>query len=512
MVRLLSMTPHAPPSVASRPFRRLLAVILVALAVAGCHARGPEKAVPAPRLVLLFAPCTVQAGQLSPYGGPPITPSLDAFAAEARVFERHVTESGQSGTAYASIFTGVQAPHHGVFHHPTRLADGPEKKLETIGETFSRGGFRVEAWLAHVMASGELGYGRGAHEVRETALVPDDPDFLALLAELRDDPGARTLVISHLTLTHSPYRFESLGVFCRRHPARCSLRDEDPERFDAAVAFYLNHHGELARDFPDVAARFDLEGEKLDYLARVIRILYRANVARLDDHFGRLLHAIDEHGLLDESLVVFTADHGETLYHPGRLFHWTHGHQLAPEVLRVPLLVRGPGIEPGRWNGVTRSVDVLPTLAALAGLDGPDLPEDGGVDLSPWLVGDDPAREPPRLTAWSHTTLLPEVAERSAASWELFRRYYPRNDPRRMWVQARTDDVAHQIRRDPRGEPVAITVDAATGEEIGVPPAVWLERLRDYHRRLVEGYGRHGGSAVDDARQEELLRSLGYIE
>lgn len=506
------MTPRAPLPPGPSPFSRLVTAVLVALAVAGCHAGGPEETVPAPRLVFLFAPCTVQAARLSPYGGPAITPHLDAFAAQAKVFERHVTESGQSGTAYASIFTGVQAHHHGVFHHPARLADG----VETIGEVFSRGGFRVEAWLAHVMASGELGYGRGADGVRETALVPDDGDFLALLGELRDDPEARTLVISHLTLTHSPYRFESLGVFCRRHPRECALRRDDPRRFAAAVAFYLNHHGELARDFPDVAARFGLEGEKLQYLVQVVELLYRANVARLDDHFGEFLQVIDEHGLAEESLVVFTADHGETLYRPGQLFHWTHGHQLAPDVLRVPLLLRGPGIEPGRWPGVTRSVDLLPTLSGLAGIEGPDLPADGGVDLSPALLslaGDaEPPRELTQLTAWSHTTLLPAVAERSASSWELFRRYHPRNDPRRMWVQARVGDTAYQIRRDPDGEPVPVTLDLATGEEIGMPPAEWLARLRAYHRRLVEGYARHGGSEVEEGRQEELLRSLGYIE
>src|SRR5262245_50661845 len=103
------------------------------LLLAGC---GGER-VPAsdpPRLVVLYATCTLNEGFLGPYvnggvrGGTRagieglteirFTPNLDRLAREGIVFERHQTESAQSGIAFASIFTGTQADVHGIYYHP----------------------------------------------------------------------------------------------------------------------------------------------------------------------------------------------------------------------------------------------------------------------------------------------------------------------------------------------------------------------------------------------------------
>ena len=80
-----------------------------------------------PRLVIVYATCSLGTTFLSPYHPElPLTPALQRFAEQAIVFERHQTESGQSGTAFASIFSGRQADEHGVYFHPTRL---PEELL-----------------------------------------------------------------------------------------------------------------------------------------------------------------------------------------------------------------------------------------------------------------------------------------------------------------------------------------------------------------------------------------------
>jgi hypothetical protein len=91
---------------------RLMAAVL-ASALLSC---GRE---PAPaettRLVVLYATCTLNRHFIEPYApGIASTPALARFADESVVFERHVTESGQSGTSFASIFTGTQAYRHGI--------------------------------------------------------------------------------------------------------------------------------------------------------------------------------------------------------------------------------------------------------------------------------------------------------------------------------------------------------------------------------------------------------------
>lgn len=101
----------------------LLIIVLVATLASGCEESGP----PEPRLVLLYAPCTVGKQFLSPWNESiPFTPNLAAFAAKSVVFERHQTETGQSGISYASIFSGSQADHHQVYRHPATLGNVPE--------------------------------------------------------------------------------------------------------------------------------------------------------------------------------------------------------------------------------------------------------------------------------------------------------------------------------------------------------------------------------------------------
>lgn len=509
----------------SRVALGLAIVLLHSGVISGCGSSSTPSDVveQPPRLVLLYAPCTVNADFLSPYGASPsVTPRLDAFSREAVIFERHMTESGQSGPAYASIFTGVHADRHGVFLHPTPLAGD----VTTIGEVFRDGGFDVGAWLAHVMASGELGYGRGARRISDLMLTADSAGFVELLERLRREPSARALVVAHHTLTHSPYRTESLVPFCARVPEACGPAVDDPERFQAAAGFYLNHHSELSHDFPDVVERFDLGRQQIDYLAQVIELLYRANVARLDHHFGTLLDVIDASGLAGESLVVFTADHGEAMYRDGLLFPWTHGHQLAPEVLRVPLLIRAPGLGPRRFGAVTRSVDLLPTLASWAGLTPPaNLP---GHDLAAAVRGDGPL---PELDAFSHTALTAEVVLEESKSWRRFRTWFPREDPELMWMQVRRGDDVVQLRGS--------LVSKGDGGDVELVPArfdlaadpaqatnLWRDEdpeararrtdLETYRRRLIDAWrGLEDGAregALDEERQKELLRRLGYIE
>ena len=99
----------------------------------------------------------------------------------------------------------------------------------------------------------------------------------------------------------------------------------------------------------------------------------------MDAELGRLVRALRDAGRLDETLLIVTSDHGEEFLEHGRVLHGATHHA---EVLRVPLLFRGPDIPPGRRVGVPTSlVDVAPTiLGALA----TPIPEGiDGIDLSP---------------------------------------------------------------------------------------------------------------------------------
>ena len=111
----------------------------------------------------------------------------------------------------------------------------------------------------------------------------------------------------------------------------------------------------------------------------------------MDSELGRLLGALAARGELDDTLIAVTADHGESL---GEHAERTHSYTLYDAVLAVPLLFRGPGVPAGRVvEGVVRTVDIAPTLAALLGL-APSRESDG-VDLSPLWTGSRTAADGP---------------------------------------------------------------------------------------------------------------------
>jgi arylsulfatase len=102
--------------------------------------------------------------------------------------------------------------------------------------------------------------------------------------------------------------------------------------------------------------------------------LYDEELLFLDQQIDRLIEGLDERGLLDETLVVWTADHGE-LFSDGDTSLFYHGVTLRPGVNRVPLLYYNPRLEPGVSDDLISPVDLLPSLLAAAELPHSDAPD-----------------------------------------------------------------------------------------------------------------------------------------
>jgi arylsulfatase A-like enzyme len=121
------------------------------------------------------------------------------------------------------------------------------------------------------------------------------------------------------------------------------------------------------RDFELRYRRGELRGPEFDRRARA---LYEAEVRQLDAELGRLFEALRQRGRLDAAVLAITSDHGEAFGEHGEP---THGRNFYPEVYAVPLLLHAPGRVPAglRVAALVRSIDIAPTLLALAGLEPP---------------------------------------------------------------------------------------------------------------------------------------------
>jgi arylsulfatase A-like enzyme len=101
--------------------------------------------------------------------------------------------------------------------------------------------------------------------------------------------------------------------------------------------------------------------------AAFYRASYDAEVLYTDAEIGALLDGIGERGLLDEAIVIFTTDHGEGL---GESDYWfAHREYLIDPLVHVPLMIRAPGVAPGRRSDLASLLDVFPTLLGLLGLE-----------------------------------------------------------------------------------------------------------------------------------------------
>lgn len=161
--------------------------------------------------------------------------------------------------------------------------------------------------------------------------------------------------------------------------------DDKPPHFLAA------HRGRLKESGATGAYKMAGQGRGYDYAAatpedaRLGRAYYYGMVNLMEEQLARILDALDEQGLAENTIVIYTTDHGELLGDHGL---WLKGPFHYEELIRVPLLVRWPAGLPagGRVDGLLSHVDLVPTLLEAAGL--PAVPDLDGVNALPLLRGE----------------------------------------------------------------------------------------------------------------------------
>ena len=487
-------------------FGKACGIALLAIFLCACNAEPP----PAPRLVVLYATCTVNKDFLSPYNEEVgFTPNFARFGRDAAVFSSHRTEAGISGPAFASIYAGVQADRHGVFKHPKKLEDD----LYLIFEAFADAGYDPYYWSVHPMSEPGLNYAQGveADNIIRVPLTGDDERFRELLRRLRSDESYRAFVVTSFSVTHGPWNLENMGEFRARNPAEGE--GITPEEVRKYHGIFKANHIPLQTRFTETVERLNLTPNDISRLAAVLELVYKSKIGLLDSYFGSVVSAVDESGIADESLIVFTADHGQTLYEEGSRFNWTHAPDLAPEVINVPLMIRGhPDLIPAREiDDVTRSIDVYPTLAGLSGIALP--PEAGiqGADLSRPLRDGESF---PDLRAYSHGTLR---------HWQFVRPDRIEN----IWASLRVGDLLYTWRHLNSKWSFDARRVGAQDPEAMLPATDPLHKaaardLWSYRKRMIQAYHRRHPRAAARSKREalgrlkkrelEALRSMGYIE
>jgi arylsulfatase A-like enzyme len=306
--------------------------------------------------VVLYMIDTLRADHLGVYGyRRPISPEIDAFAAQATVFMQAFAQSGWTKSSVASMLTGRHPLTHGVVERMDALPDA----LRTLPEMLRDAGYETLGITTNPAISAEAGFSRGFDSYVQL-FDPQALPFVAQPAEkinqelfgwLADrDPNRPFFAYLHAMDAHEPYL--PPPAYRRRFAAQA----------DAA----------LCRPGPqDVAAALATRsGLTRGGLKKNFEALYDAQIAHGDSQFGLLLRRLRDLGLYDQTVVILVADHGEEFLDHG-LF--AHGHSLYQEILHVPLIIRWPeGQYAGRKvESPAQHIDLLPTILAAAGAPSP---------------------------------------------------------------------------------------------------------------------------------------------
>jgi arylsulfatase A-like enzyme/Flp pilus assembly protein TadD len=287
--------------------------------------------------VLLISVDTLRADYIGAYGGRRKTSTIDGLAEKGVLFEKAVSHVPITLPSHASLLTGTYPIAHGVRDNGSfRLSE----ERETLAEILQSAGYRTAAFVGSFALDSRFGLDQGF--------------------DVYDDFYGDTSSFNDFAISERP-------ADAVLEPALSWLENEAGSRWFAFVHLYDPH----APYVPPARFRESSAGDP-----------YASEVAYVDEALGRFLEKLRAQGLLEETLIVLTADHGEGLGEHGEK---THGMFAYESTLHVPLIMAWEGVLPRglRVSSRVRLVDVAPSVAELARL--PRIESHQGQSLVPLM-------------------------------------------------------------------------------------------------------------------------------
>ena len=446
-------------------------------------APGPRQREPQPPLqrrpnVLLYIVDTLRADHLGCYGyAPPTTPHLDKFAADATIFTHAVAQASWTRPATASILTGRYPYGHGAIG----LSDSLRPDVATLAEVLRAHGYTTSAFVTNVNVSAPFGFQRGfdqftylpEDEARASMHVLSNELIPAVGSWLASRGAPPFFLYVHATDPHAPYT----------PPPELADQFRDPSVSPSLLGAPTPLRQMLADETLITPAN-----------VRYLISLYDAEIASADAGFGQLIDTLKRQDLYKDTIIVFVADHGEEFYdHHG----FEHGHALYQELLRIPLVMRLPGLgTPGQHaSTLARQIDIMPTL-----LDHLGIPPPTPLDGRSLLPMNDRGTEAEATEAFSQTSLggQIELAALSLGTTKVIRKNGGQDVVFEAFDLATDPQEQHPLGR-------------------GVMPVLREYAAQSIERWIAEGAGGRREEADQhnptiDPATAERLRMLGYTQ
>lgn len=306
---------------------RLIACILIFCFI-GCRPADRK-----PNIIIILVD-TLRADHLGVYGYQrPTSPNIDKFGAESHVFNHAYSTAPWTIPSVASLFTGLYPSAHGVAPRLSKNGENEEtvptisERAVVLAETLKLRGYSTLGLSANAWITKELGFWQG-FDFFETFDYAN-ADFLngeAIKAVDKYRSSDKPFILYlHYMDPHTP----------------CDVRDE-----------YMNSI--LKNDtVRSVNESYDKEVK-----------CYDSEIRFVDHYIGRFFQFLKDRSIYDDSIIIFTADHGEAFSTGGSR---GHGHDLADDQIQIPLIIKAPRTQ-FKEEGVASLVDVYPTVLDILGL------------------------------------------------------------------------------------------------------------------------------------------------
>ncbi|MFL6235277.1 MAG: sulfatase [Thermoanaerobaculia bacterium] len=443
-------------------YLRGIAALALALSALSCKGEPPR-----PRNVILILVDTLRADRLGAWGyARPTSPNLDAFARESIRFTNARSQASCTFPSANSILTS---------RWPTAFLGQPEQAMgipagtPSLAEILRSRGFHTVAVSASAVVrkspsrfNPKGGFDRGFDVFQEDCVwQPAECVNREAAAHLRRGEKPLFLYLHYID-PHGPYRPPPSWQhrFATGAPEKEWVRKGDP-----------NPIGDwLYKGKPSPG----LTPGDLQYL----KDLYDEEIAYFDSQFAALLRSLRDSGLLEESLVVLTSDHGEEFLEHGDV---KHCRNVFDTTVHVPLLLRIPGVGARAVSRPAQNLDLVPTILDYLGADAKADRFDGRS-----LRGEIEEQETPDALQYS---LMGELRGVSDGRFKLIESLAGTAPP-----------ALFDLRADPGETKNVLPAERRTYARLRGALAAWLAR-------------NEGKGAVDEAREaQKRLKSLGYIE
>jgi len=461
--------------------------------------------------ILLVVLDAVRFDHLSCYGyGKKTTPNIDRLSTRGILFENAFSTSCWTPPSHASLFTGLYPSFHGVYTGDSVL-DVSDK---TLVEILRDAGYRTLGISSIPQLSVTKGFNRGFDEYVEawkldqtgrltskwkakirSFLRLDDPITRYTYEQIRrwikeHDPSMPFFIFANMNTAHSPY--DPPTRFLNRHAA-------SPTNF------------QMTKKLKDLSTR---DGYR--FMARQMEVtedeftglecLYDGEITYLDELLGKLFVLLQAEDLLEDTLILLLADHGENLGDHGLMYHQ---FCLYDSLIRIPMIWHYPRAIPHgeRVSTLASMVDVMPSILGLAALPPPSDSSRQGIYLFPDRQSNNPEG---RNFVVAEYQAPPGV-------FNYFRRMTPDFDYsvyKKGYKSIRTLRHKYIVSSNGHEELYDLAKDPKEQNNIGKSLPAIADSLRQTLFKTVRDFGKERGATSSKEKNDvtiQQLKALGYL-